>query len=411
MDAALHYNSDNTKDNNIADNDAFIKHPDPERFLVELGYSRSPLEILALLRKEKPINLDYLNGYDTCSELQLGKLLGEGKTGSVYELQDPSHKGLPVVIKEFTMKEGPKVMQNKSLYILPSALNDIVMSSIFHSFFDGGTDFCLSFPYFEGFFVCGKTGYSIIEKLDRTFSKYTSSADFSADRFRIVFFQVLYGIKFMNRKHVVHNDMHGKNVMIRTTKGISYRGIKLDDVKTFAYIDGDKTYYHPNLGIIGKIVDFDFASKYSSPKVVAKKVYDKQEDDWNLQFRFSTSYDMLTFVAYMVYYTHIKTPGNGALKQLEINEIKRTVESVAEYIVEVAERNTGQIRNLKHYEFEKNGKTRKRDAISKLMDMVSVPQYRPYEKYCHLDLSGVLDLGAFRHFKERREYALVVANI
>jgi hypothetical protein len=52
MDAALRYNSDNNTDNNIADNDAFIKHPDPERFLVELGYSRSPLEILALLRKE-----------------------------------------------------------------------------------------------------------------------------------------------------------------------------------------------------------------------------------------------------------------------------------------------------------------------------------------------------------------------
>lgn len=380
-----------------------------ERHLAELGYSKSPSEILALLRKNKPITLEFLNGYETCESFTLGKLLGEGKTGSVFEIEEDDNKGLPVVLKEFTMKDTAKIIDG--IYVLPSALNDIVMSSIFHSFFDGKHEYCISFPYYEGFFTCGSTGYSIVEQLGVTFSKYFSSSDFNPKTFKVILFQILYGIKFMIRHSIVHNDMHAKNVMIRSTAGISYRGVQLDGVDYFSYADGNKMYYLENVGILGKIVDFDFAARYSEPQVVARKVYDRLDDDWNLQFRQSSSYDMLTFVAYMVYYTTIRTPGNGTLSSKDLKSVRDVVYELADYIVFEVESSIGTIKNRSHYNQESDGKSRKRDAVSKLMDMVSVPAYRPYEEYCHLKLDRILDVPTFKSFGQYRKGSVSVAKM
>lgn len=377
--------------------------------MAELGYSKSPAEVLSLLRKNKRITLEFLNGYDTCESFTLGKLLGEGKTGSVFEIEDDDNKGLPVVLKEFTMKDTAKIIDD--IHVLPSALNDIMMSSIFHSFYDGKIDYCISFPYYEGFFTCGNTGYSIVEQLGATFSKYFSSADFNLKTFRIILFQILYGIRFMIKNRIVHNDMHAKNVMIRSSRGISYKGIDLDDVKTFCYVDGSKTYYHDNVGVIGKIVDFDFAAKYSPPQVVAKKVYDRQDDEWNLTFRESSSYDMLTFVSYMVYYTTIKTPGAGKLSTKDLNEVRSIVYELADYIVDEVETTVGDIKDKGHYNEESDGRARKRDSVSKLMDMVSVPSYRPQEKYCHLKLDKILDIKGFKSFKNHASGSFVVGHM
>jgi serine/threonine protein kinase len=391
-----------------------------DRYMVELGYSRAPSEILALLKKEKPITLKFLDGYETCSSFKFGKLLGEGKVGSVYEIEEDNHKGLPVVLKEFTIKDTHKILKNSSargknnpdtIYVLSSAFNDVVMSSLFHSFYDGPSKFSITFPYYEGFFSCDSTGYSIIEKLDMTFSKYCASDAFHPEVFRVLLFQGLYSTRFMKQNNVVHNDMHAKNVMIRHTKGISYKGTRLDDVKNLSYKDGHKYYSHRNMGIIGKVVDFDFAAKYSEPGVVAQKVYTKRDDEWNLQYRFSESYDVMTFVAYMIFYTTIRNPGNGKLSGDDLQKTRSMVHNVAEYIVKEAERTVGPIKVLDHYNKESNGKQRSRDAVSKLMDMVSVPQYRPYEKYCHLDLDNILDIKAFKEFQGKRDNSLLVGSL
>lgn len=394
-----------------------IKNMDETYFdqppLTELGYSVTPSQVLSLIRQHKPITLDFLEGYETCSEFTEGKILGEGKSGTVFEIDDDNSKGLPVVLKEFNIREAPVIKNldnGKDVYVLSSSLNDIVMSSLFHSFYDGGIDYCISFPYFEGFFVCGNKGYAIIEQLDDTMSKYIGGPKFKAETFRAIMFQVLYATRFLNSKEVVHNDMHGKNVMTRSVKGIAYRGTPLESVKYFAYVDGETTYCHPNNGIIAKIMDFDFAAKYSHPSIVAQKVYNKKQDEWNLQFRYSDTYDLLTFVAYMVFYTTIRTPGKGKVSKSEVKEAREIVYSVAEYIVDEAERQLGHIKDRGHYNEETDGKRRKRDAVSKLMDMVSVPQYRPYEKYCHLDLSGVLNVSAFKRFRTSQKNALVVAS-
>lgn len=396
------------------DSNPYLGYVYPKPPLVELGYSRSPQEVLALIRQHKPITLTFLDGMDTCTSFTEGKFLGKGKSGSVFTIEEDNHKGLPVVLKEFQAKEAPVIKNlanGDDIYVLSSSLNDIVMSSLFHSFYDGGLDFCITFPYFEGFFVCNGTGYSIIEQLDKTMSQYAESSEFKASVFKSMLFQVIYATRFMNLKNVVHNDLHGKNVMIRSTRGISYRGVGLDLVSHFAYVDGLKTYYHPNFGTIAKIMDFDFACKYSHPAIAPQKVYSKGEDKWNLQFRFSLTYDVLVFAAYMVYYVIIKTPGKGQIESSEIHKARKIVENLAEYIVGQTETQVGEIPKRGHYEKESDGHKRPRDAVSKLMDMVSVPQYRPYEIYCHLQFDDILNIEAFKEYQERVTSSLVVASM
>lgn len=385
-----------------------------ERYLVELGKTTSPIDVLAELRKGNPITLDFFKGGDTCNSFDFGKFLGKGKSGTVYELKDDDYRGLPVVLKEFNMKDAPEIKELKDgrlLYVLSSSLNDIVMSSIFHSFYSGKVQYCITFPYFEGFFCCGRTGYSALEKLDATFSTYIASPKFKPKVFKDMLFQVLFAIKFISKRKVMHNDLHAKNVMMRSTVGIAYRGNQLDEYRNLSFVDGDNTYYQKNRGIIAKIMDFDFAAQYSDPVVIAQKVYLKGEDDWNLQFRFGCSYDTLTFVAYMVYYTTIRTPGGGKLTKKEIEETRRIVAEIAEYVVWEAERQECKIKNLGHFVSESSDKSRGRDAVCKLMDMVSVPQYRPYEAYCHLNLNGILNLDVFNCYKECRGESLVVSSM
>lgn len=408
---------------------------DDVRYLTELGYTKSPDDILALVRKSKPLSLKFLDGYETCGAFTSGKILGKGKSGTVYDIKeqnlDGDNDGLRVVIKEFVAKEAPRY--NNGVYVLSSSLNDIVMSSLFHSFYAGDTkdhSHSITFPYFEGFFVCGSKGYAVTEKLEMTLSKFIDSDVVSAENFRVILFQVLFSLKFLNKEKVMHNDLHAKNVMIRYAKDISYRGAKLEEAKNFTFKSGRKEYTHKNVGIIAKIVDFDFAAKYGEPTIVADKVYRKREDKWNLIFRFGPSYDMLTFVAYMAYYVIVKTPQcvtDGKMSVPEWLEIQRTVESAAEFIVERAETTIGHIGYRRHLKKDggresvslthnkskyciANETEENRTCISKLMDMVSVPMYRPYEKYCHLDLTGILEIDAFRHFRNNQnsESALVV---
>ena len=384
---------------------------DQERILVELGRTCSPTDILAELRKGNPITLHLLKGGDTCNSFDFGKFLGKGKSGTVYELKDDDYKGLPVVLKEFVIKDAPDVKKLKDgrlLYVLSSSLNDIVMSSIFHSFYSGRVHYCITFPYFEGFFSCGRKGYSALEKLDATFSTYIASAKFKFKVFKDMVFQVLFAAKFMVGRKVMHNDMHAKNVMMRSIVGIAYRGKDLDEYKSLAFVDGCKTYYQKNRGIIAKIMDFDFAAQYSDPVIVAQKVYLKGEDNWNLQYRFGRSYDTLTFVAYMVYYTVIRRPGDGKLSHKEIEATRDFVRQLAQYVVEEAEEQVGNIKDLGHYDGDRrNG----RCPFSKLMDMVSTPQYRPYERYCHLDLSDILDIDVFSCYKECKGDSVTVSSM
>ena len=173
-------------------------------------------------------------------------------------------------------------------------------------------------------------------------------------------------------------------------------------------------------------MDFDFAAQYGDLSIVAEKVYKKRDDEWNLVFRFARSYDILTFVAYMVYYNIIRTPyiaeDQKDHDRKHLYEIQRQIESVVDYIVDRVEKTIGPIKYLKHLKrdsansnlrhYNTNKETEhNRSSISKMMDLVSIPQYRPYEIYCHVNLDDVLDVDAFRRFREKRSGGLLVSSM
>lgn len=384
------------------------------RFFAEA--ERKPEDILRLLRSSQPVTLEYLNGDRSCSTYKHGDLLGKGKSASVYELKDQNNKGMIVVIKEFLAKESVRYV--KGVYILSSSLNEIVMSSIFNSFYSHDKIFSITFPYCQGFFVCGSKGYEIIERMDTTLSKFFTSGRMTARNFKSILFQVLYSTKFLNYRGVMHNDMHAKNIMVRGTRGLNFRGVNIHEVNFLVFRDGNKEYYLENTGILAKIVDFDFAAQFGDPGIVAEKVYRIRDDDWNLVYRFARSYDLLTFVAYMIYYGIIRGP---KADEKEVDQIQRMIESLAEQIVYRVEKTIGKIEYRKHLKLDGAGynlrrfsteheNINNRSAVSKLLDMVSIPPYRPYERYCHVDLDDILENPIFGSYRKAKSESLLVAS-
>ncbi len=371
------------------------------RIKVSLGLTTSPDSILEKLRNFQRISFDHLNGEGTCYSFTEGDSLGEGKSGIVFEIEESSNKGMAVVLKQFEVRDYTKLKEDT--YILSSSLNEVVMSSLVSEFFDGDVDFCISFPYFQGFFTCGDEGYIVMEKLDETLSQYIKGSDVTADEFRPILFQVLYACLFLLRNKMMHNDMHSKNIMIRGVKDISYRNVKLSSVKTFVFRDGNESYHVPNIGLLAKIVDYDFAAKFTSPKVTPRKIYKKENsDNWNLKFEYAKSYDIMTFMAYITYYVFERTL---TMEKKELTEIKRIVENVLEYIIEEVESQVGEIEELR--------KIDKSYSIiaAKFMNIVTNPQFRPYMKYDNISLLKILNVNAFRQYHYAQSGGFVISSM
>jgi hypothetical protein len=219
-------------------------------------------------------------------------------------------------------------------------------------------------------------------------------------------------------KGVMHNDMHAKNIMVRSTRGLSFRGVELHDVDTLVFQDGKTEYYLENTGILAKIVDFDFAAQFGDQGIVAEKVYRTRDDDWNLVYRFSRTYDLLTFVAYMVYYCIIKSP---RCDEKDLQEMQYMVEKLADQIVDRVEKTVGKIEYKRHLKLDSQGynlgrysvhgeTVNNRSSVSKLLDMVSIPPYRPYERYCHLDLDDILENEIFRSYRKKKNDGFLVGS-
>jgi len=373
------------------------------RIMVSLGLTTHPDEVLELLYKYNAIKPNDLDGSETCHSFDRGNSLGSGKRGDVFEIEDGNNKGIIVVIKEFEVKDYFKALDDT--YIVSSALNEILLSSLVHQFLEGDRDYCICFPYFDGFFTCGSKGYIVMEQLYKTFAGFAKENKMTSEQFRSILFQVLYSALFMIDKEIMHNDLHAKNVMVRKTKGLSYRGVDLENVDNFSFRRGNKIYYLPNNGYIAKIVDYDFAAKLSDPKICPKKIYKRNPyDDWNLRFKYRTSYDIITYVAYMVYYLYDR---RLASDDNEISEMKEILEDVAEYIVNQVEDQVDDIKIEEHYDHYFDSDS----YMGRFMDLVSIPQYRPYPKYDDVDLSGILDISAFSRFRYNKNSSFMVGSI
>jgi len=372
-----------------------------ERFYVELGKTTSPIEIIDLLKDHTSFDIGYLEGKDVCFSFSRGKKLGEGKLGTIYDIGE-TENDRELVLKEFHVNDS--VVFKNDTYILSSALNEIVMSAYISYLRSNSKSFCACLPYFHGFFICYPTGYIVMEKLGKTFSSFMKSSNSTSKVFRGLMFQVLYSLLFLLDNKVMHNDLHSKNVMLQDTSKISYKNVSLDTVNMFAFKRRNITYYIPNLGYLAVLADYDFSAKFSSPKVVPRKVYNELNSaPWNLKFRFAKSYDIITFVSYVAYYLFIREEDTV---EKELTEMRMITLNITEFIVDRVE---------KQYTIESDSEDYKEldryPIISKLLDLVSIPQFRPYSMYDNIDLGDILNVSAFKQFLYNKGGSFLLARI
>lgn len=119
-----------------------------------------------------------------------------------------------------------------------------------------------------------------------------------------IFIQILFAIACLQKLKIVHNDLHSGNIMLRLTgkddAPVMFKGRKLNDAKYFRYRLGNgKDIIIRNIGFIVKIIDWDYAVKWSEPMVMNKKASDNIDDKIHIPHWYSTEYDMLTVAHWM----------------------------------------------------------------------------------------------------------------
>lgn len=367
-----------------------------KRYAVELGNTIDSNSIVDLLIKNNHLSISDLSIDRTCDTLELENYISEGKLGTVYDSDEKD-----VVIKEFGMRDKFKIKDG--IILLSSSLNEVVISAFIHKF-SNGDNFSVTFPRFRGFLSCGKTGYIAMEKLDMTMVKLIKQES-SSSIFKNLLFQILYSVQFLIENKLMHNDLHIDNVMVRSTKDYRYREINLSSVKDFAFEIGSKTYILPNMGYVVKLIDYDFAAKFSEPKICPEKIfYEDNDDRWNLRYRFSKAYDTITILAFIVYYGLFKTKNMSSKNR---NDVVNILKDVCEFVVELVIKNGHTIEITKEHE----SYSQKDPIFGKFMALVSVREFRCKKKYENLDLADILNIKPFKEYFHRKTPSFMVASI
>lgn len=370
-------------------------------FYVQLGKTSSPQDVVDLLERKEFFDISTLKQEDTCFSFVNGEILGEGKLGTVFDIDD-NKNNIDLVLKEFNVNDSIKYKNDT--YILSSALNEIVISSYISKLYSDNKIFCGLFPYFEGFFMCDDLGYIAMEKLGLTISKLLKSNLITYELFRNLIFQVLYSLIFLSKHQIMHNDAHTKNIMLKETKSSYYKEILLSDVKVFCFQLDNKQYRIPNLGYLAILTDYDFTCKFSNPKICPSKIYKSfTSENWNLKFRFAQSYDILTFVAYIVFYVYIK---DLSTDKNNLNRIRAITKDIVEHILHKIKQQI-KIIPREHYKHE----LEKFPAIYEFFSLVSEEEFRPYEEYVHINLSGILDCNSFKTFFYNKKGGFLMGRI
>tara|TARA_R110002073_G_scaffold2869_2_gene18442 strand:- start:1487 stop:2713 length:1227 start_codon:yes stop_codon:yes gene_type:complete len=368
--------------------------------LVGLGRSKSPLEVIALLTQNSKIKVHDLQNRSTCSTMRLGKMLGSGRNGKVYMLDDQEHRGVYVVIKQVSIKDSWSL--KGGFYLLDSTMSEIVMSSFFHNIYDGvrnstnpNGSHAINFPYCEGFFACGDKANLVIEELTSTFGDFLTGGftlssnagkklkiPYKHEIFENLFTQLLFGIGSMQHRRMMHNDLHIFNIMLIGADGHkSYKGKSLGE-KSFTYVIGNNIYQFKNHGVILKIVDFDFSVKFSEPKICPSKVFNRKKDDWNISPRYADCYDILTTMTFLLNSFWLRYPRGSEYDKTRAFLIKFIDFFMPTMKTKVTTTNTIEtILQEKGYGHWKSDDKKMYDKLKKYFSMVDARTFRPIEKY------------------------------
>jgi len=116
-----------------------------------------------------------------------------------------------------------------------------------------------------------------------------------------ILFQIIYTLSVLQEKYkLVHNDLHGSNIMLKKTKGIknSY----------WIYNYKGKTYYIPDIGYQVKIVDFGLSSIYKKNIITdgSPKIFNKSKDLNSLYYVYITFFNRNTPMDIKAIFIYIK---------------------------------------------------------------------------------------------------------
>jgi serine/threonine protein kinase len=148
---------------------------------------------------------------------------------------------------------------------------------------------CVNFNNVFGFSMCTSSDmfgkmqvfdYTFMELLDDSLDgglePYVEEYDYDDERrdeiLGSVAIQILFALSAMQRIYgIQHNDLHAANVMIKKLgefgDDVMYNGYNLTKADYFSYELDGLMLYIKNEGFLCKLIDFGFATKYSTPMV------------------------------------------------------------------------------------------------------------------------------------------------
>jgi len=179
-----------------------------------------------------------------------------------------------------------------------SAFSEYLVGLLAGAFYEKGMS--INFIHTFSFATCKKRdsthNYTFMQRIDGSINKLFPMND-PVDE-NAVAIQVLHAIATYQTLKISHNDLHFGNIMFeRITPATMWKGERLVDYDFFEYIIGETSIYIPRTRILVKIADFGLAVKYSEPMVgqewvVRDGVYNSGYGPW-MPNKFSWSYDAL----------------------------------------------------------------------------------------------------------------------
>ena len=268
-----------------------------ESFWAELSIALDSEDIIKVFIQRGGLNIVDLKDSKACANLKIGKLLGSGLNGKIYQINDKDNQGLEVVVKNVTLQES--VIKNKEVIIIHETLCEIIMSAYFNRLYSRANSYSVNFPYFQGFFSCGSQAQIVMEKLDVSLYDYLYRNEFKFSVFTGLLFQLTFSLLLLRKEGIMHNHLHTRNLMLVSTKDKKYKSIDLN-ADFLYYKSGEATFKIPNSGYLLKFVDFDFSARHKAPKVCPKKLWTRPMDVYNVQYEWRPDYDLMIIVAFLI---------------------------------------------------------------------------------------------------------------
>lgn len=223
---------------------------------------------------------------------QLGRLLGRGSRAEAYVVAEVVPSTVPLVVKKWHLTILDRVAVINTIIIATNPYEDILMGATLSQYYGQ----CLHFSYFAGVFKCSQTLNYLIERSSYSLGdviKGTTPVKLTPDILTELIFEIFITLSILYKYKINHYDLHRYNISIVDYQqtGYYYNGININTVPFLQYNVDNTSYYLPQRGFIFKLLDFDFACKYSDPKIIQYDNYRRNWEEYNILPQWQPGYD------------------------------------------------------------------------------------------------------------------------